>query len=250
MRKGYFGAPGQQVHYRECGSGGTPLMCLPPAPHTGAYFETVMPLLAQKRQVKAVDYPGYGGSDRLEGEPSIAAYARRLSSEFNGKTRLDLIGFHTGNLVALEIALLHPNAVQNIIMIDVPFFDAETRKTYRSKLPPTGLPSPVEASFDKTVTQRHRSTDENRAFALWTETMRSGRYQGDAFRAAFSYNCETQFPKLDHAVTIIATQSGLLGPSRKAASVLPNAALVETLDITAPVFEAYSEAIAEVILDA
>lgn len=249
MRKGYFGEAGAQVHYHESGSVfDETIFLLPPAPHTGSYFKSLIPYLENEFHIIAMDYPGYGGSDRAC-EQTIQCYAKVLGQMIANTPEASLLGFHTGNLVALEIALRCHEYIENIIMIDVPFFDAQTRDKYMKRLPAEGLPTSVQDSFDKTVTRRHNSTSEDRAFGLWVETLRSGRYQGDAFRAAFSYDCEAQFPKLEHPVTVIATQSGLLEPSRKAAEVLPNANLIEMLDITAPVFEAHSEAIAKAILD-
>lgn len=246
MHKGYFGDTNEQIHFRQLGKGGTPLLCLPPAPHTGAYFETVMPFLGKHKKIISVDYPGYGRSDRLKGSPSIEAYAKRIILNFK---KVDLLGFHTGNLVALEMARLHPNCVQKIIMIDVPFFDQETRKVYKSKLSPNVLPKGVEEDYDMAVIKRHSSISQSRAHTLWLEKLQSGAHQNDAFHAAFDYDCQGQFSKLTRPVNIIATQSGLLEPSRKAAKVLPNAMLVERLDITAPVFEAHAEAISDAILN-
>lgn len=253
MRRGYWGETGTQIHYREIAprakTDNGPLLCLPPAPHTGTFFSRVMPILSQERRVIAIDYPGYGGSDRGK-TASIQSYANALASMVEAFGPVDLLGFHTGNLVAAEIAKSQAEKVGHVVMVDVPFFDAETRQKYTSALPEEGVPSSVEAGFEKTVTNRHASISEEHAFELWIEGLRSGAFKQDAFRAAFSYNAQDIFPKIDQRVSIIATQSGLLEPSRNAAKSLPDAAWTEVLDITAPAFEAHSDAMAKAILTA
>lgn len=248
MYKTYLGQTGAQIHVRSCGSGDTPLLCLPPAPHTGLFFETVMRALAYP--VQAIDYPGYGGSDPL-GEAasltnSLAAYAQHLTDTLT-EPRYHLFGFHTGNLVAAEMALLAPDRIDQIIMVDIPFFTPDVQKTYAAKLPKDSLPVPVEAGFSKAVTGRHGSISEARAFALWVESLRSGERSTEAFRGAFAYDCAGQFSKLDRPVHVIATQSGLLDPTRKAAECLPQAHLSERLDMQAPVMEANTQELADAI---
>jgi len=207
-----------------------------------------MPILAKTRTVIAVDYPGYGGSDRLEIFSSIQAYAQSLAPIFLDYPQVDLLGFHTGTLIALELTRQNPENIDKIIMIDVPFFDRQTRKNYNDKLPVHGAFVDIIAGFEKTVTNRYSAVSEARAFALWAENLRSGAHRSDVFRAAFAYDCEQEFADFQHAVTIIATQSGLLETSRAAVQILPYGDFIEDLTITAPVFEAHSRTISRIIL--
>lgn len=235
----YFGQDGAQIHARIHGTG-RPLVFLPPAPHTGAYFDALIPHLTVMQMI-AVDYPGYGGSDRVE-TPSIEGYAAALAPYVPDATIL--VGFHTGNLVAAEIAKRIP--VAGIVMIDVPWFDAKTREIYAAKLPGTRLPTPVRASFVKSVDGRHESVSEARAFDLWVETLRSCAHQSDAFQAAFAYDPMDGLADLPCGVSMIATKSGLLAPTRAAAATI-NVSLSERMDVTAPVFEAHAKEMAEEI---
>jgi len=285
MHKGYFGPVGAQIHYRalapdlEAGAGagaeasagagvGTenpPLICLPASPHSGLSFEMVMPLLNAQRRVVAVDYPGFGGSDPLnadslesvdgvDGEASIAQFAQSLFSVIETFGRVDLLGFHTGNLVAAELALQYPDNIASIVMVDVPFFDAQTREKYDTIIgQPPALPQTIgdlESSFEKNITARVESVGHTRAYAIWVESLRAGTQGNSAFHAAFTYDAARAFTALKRPINIIATQSSLLEPSRAAAKVLPNASLVEDLSITASVFEQGAKPIARAILAA
>jgi len=234
------------LHVRERDGEGVPLICLPPAPHSSLYFEPLYDALG-KHPIKGVSYPGYGGSRRLEELPSIDAYAESILS-ICGNASVDLMGFHTGCLVAIALGELLADRLRHTIMIDVPFFDSETRKSYAAKLPAEGLPIPVEASFEKTVNNRSPVQSEDRAFTLWVETLRAGRYQADAFRAAFAFDCEERFAGFKQPVNILATTSGLLEPSRRAAQVLPNAELKELPIITAPVFDGHAATVADTLM--
>ena len=117
IRKSYLDTALGQIHVRSLaaahGDEKPPLLCLHPSPYSGAYFETVMPLLNDGRRVIAADYPGYGGSYRLDQPPSIADYAQAnidsVLADESGE-QLDLLGFHSGCLVAAEIALTRTGA--------------------------------------------------------------------------------------------------------------------------------------------
>ncbi|CAM3649712.1 alpha/beta hydrolase [Litorimonas haliclonae] len=257
IEKGYFGESGRQVHFRRSGSkkigaekakwNETPLLCLPPAPHSGAFFESFIGDIAEKRTVIVPDCPGYGGSDRIEKpDISISDYANRLAICFDGLSKVDLFGFHSGTLIAIEMARIFPNIVGDITLVDIPCFNKSVRDTQTSKLK-TGLPSDIGGSYDRAVTQRRAGINEDRAFELWVETLRSGRFQSDLFRAAFAYDCEKEFPDFDRLVTVIATQSGLLEATRQAAELLPKANLIERLDILPPTFEIHANDIADLI---
>ncbi|GLQ19582.1 alpha/beta fold hydrolase [Algimonas porphyrae] len=240
--RSYFGPSGAQIHARIHGTG-QPCLFLPPAPHSGAYFEALIPHLHDLKMI-AVDYPGYGGSDR-QGEPAIEAYAAAIAPHVPNDAVL--VGFHTGNLVAAEIA--RRSDVSGIVMIDIPWFDAQTRAAYARKLPGTRLPTPVRGSYVKAVDGRHESVSELRAFHLWVETLRSGAHQSDAFRAAFAYDPHAGLANLPCPVRIIATRSGLLEPSRAAASAI-DVSLTERMDVSAPVFEAHAREMAAAIGEA
>ena len=111
-------------------------MLLHPLPHGGEFFRTIAPLLAQGRAVIAPDYPGYGQSDPIGFTPSIRVYAQavmdaRRSCERPGAA--DLLGFHTGCLVGVELSLRFPAAFRRLVQIDVPFFGPWERRTLLGK---------------------------------------------------------------------------------------------------------------------
>ncbi len=250
MHKAYIGAPGAQIHYREAGQG-TSLILLPPSPHSGLYYTAVMPFLASAAHVIAPDYPGFGGSDLLPGVPTIEGYAQSLVPLFESVGGANIAGFHSGNLVALELSLTRPELVKGLLMIDVPYFEREARQNLDAKMgQPAVLPSAItdlEAGFKANVTNRLDDLGHARAYNIWAETLRAGEGKNAAFHAAFTYDCETRFAALPRPAALLATQSGLLEPTRKAAKAMQKAVLTERLDIEGAVFDKYAETIAAFI---
>ncbi|MDQ1341649.1 MAG: hypothetical protein QG571_265, partial [Pseudomonadota bacterium] len=76
MKRVLCGSSMGQVHCIVAGEGaGAPLLLLHQTPRSVDEYSEVLPLLARERRVIALDTPGYGCSDRVPGQPSIADYA-------------------------------------------------------------------------------------------------------------------------------------------------------------------------------
>lgn len=247
MRKGYFGDAGHQIHYRESGNPkGTPLICLPPAPHSGLYFSNFQEALGDQNSL-AVDYPGYGGSDPQDGQ-TIEFYAESLLDLIKSLETVHLLGFHSGCLVALELARIAPQLLDKIVLIDVPYFDYATRQKYATHFAPD-LPLPETAidlgdHFSAQVTQRKEALGFTRAYNLWVETLRAGDRRNHMFQAAFAYDIAKTLRSLDKPAQFIATQSSLLDQTRDAAKICKTATLTERLDIDQAVFDRFAVTIA------
>ena len=259
MRRRYVDGPAGQIHLRELpgGDAGRPLLiCLHPAPSSGLYFSTLMPLLAAAgRGVAAPDYPGYGGSDPPPAPATIADYAAAagaVADALSPEAPVDLMGFHSGCLVAVEAALAQPARVRRLVLIDAPYFEAPARPALRERMgAPKALSWELAETLDEVwafnVANRRDDLPLARAYALFAEQARAGEAMNAAFHAAFSYPCEEKFAALSAPCTIIATRSGLLEPTRKAAAALSRARLVERLDVERAVMEIGAEAMASEI---
>lgn len=259
MRKGYSDGPFGQIHWRLLepeGEATQPdLYCLHPGPFSGIAFTGIMPHLAKDRRVIAPDYPGFGGSDAFKAEPSITEYAEAMfaviADHSNGQV-VDLMGFHTGNLVATEMALVQPDLVRQLVLVDIPAFDAETSDKYRtaSAQPFDITPelSCLEKPWKRGITNRIDSQGSDRSFEMFTEQLRPGRNMHSAFYAAFTYDVYSKLPKVSHRTLALATQSELLEATRWSGKNIPSATLIERLDITRAVLDEAAETIACEIL--
>lgn len=233
-----------------------PLLCLHPAPYSGAWFATVMPMLNEGRAVIAPDYPGYGGSAAPATEPTIQDYAGAMLDLLDDMAiaRADVVGFHTGCLVGTEMSLANSERIRRLVLIDVPYFVAEERRElYTQAVTPRRFDADVAGLTDewnKNVEQRLDAMPFDRAFELFVESLRARDRSHWAFHAAFTYASDERFHELTKRVRVIATRSGLLDATRAAAQALPNATLVERTDITRAVFEEGAERISTEITTA
>ncbi len=219
------------------------LLCLHPIPYSGLFFKTFMTLL-DDRETLAPDYPGYGGSDGPDEVLSIEDFAAAIGPGIEPFDDLHVLGFHTGCLVAVELALNHPS-ISRLTLVDVPFFTAEQRQTMAvtdHQLSPEL--SCLESLWSFSVSRNLPDLALNRAYELFIEQARAGERERWGFRAAFNYHCEQQFSQLKTPTTIIATESGLKAPTKAASEVITHASFKQRTDITALVFENHAKDIA------
>jgi pimeloyl-ACP methyl ester carboxylesterase len=119
-----------QVHVVTAGVGpGTPLLLLHQTPRSIDEFAEVIPLLAESRPVIAVDMPGYGCSDPVPGQPSIADYARADLEVLDalGVERAIVVGHHTGAVIAVELAAMAPARIERVVLSGPVYMDEAGR---------------------------------------------------------------------------------------------------------------------------
>ena len=221
-----------------------PLLCLHPIPYSGAYFSTLMPLITH-RDVLAPDFPHYGASDGPGRVCSVAEYAAALDSGLQPFSAVDVLGFHTGCLVAAELALRNSN-IRRMILIDVPFFTPEQQAAISiddQVVTPTldCLAAPWNFSVERNLPA---GIELQRAYQLFVEQIRSGQKEKWGFKTAFQYPCVERFGQVKVPVRVIATKSGLREPTMACAAAIPGAELVQRDDIEFAVFELHAADIA------
>ncbi|MEV6954739.1 alpha/beta hydrolase [Streptomyces sp. NPDC051183] len=120
FRSMYADLDGVRLHY-VAGGEGEPLVLLPGWPQTWWEFRKIMPELARRYRVIAVDLRGMGGSSRPEGgydKKSMAADIRALVHHL-GYQSVNLAGHDIGAMVAFSFAVNHPEAVRKLALLDV-----------------------------------------------------------------------------------------------------------------------------------
>ena len=117
-RRGYAEGPWGQLHYRDTGSG-VPLVLCHQAPQTSRQFESVYEPL-HRRGVRAIglDMPGYGESDPTGFVPTVEDWAEAVPALADALelATFNLLGHHTGGLVATEAALRLADRVERLII--------------------------------------------------------------------------------------------------------------------------------------
>lgn len=115
---------GTRLHYVEGGSG-EPLVLLPGYPQTWWAWHKVLPALAERFRVFAVDLRGMGGSDRPEGgydKKTMAADIAALVGHL-GYEDVNIAGHDMGSMVAFSFAANHPKLTRKVAMMDTPHPD-------------------------------------------------------------------------------------------------------------------------------
>ena len=117
-RRGYADGPYGQVHFRDTGAG-KPLLLCHQAPQTSRQFSNVYEPL-HRRGIRAigVDLPGYGESDPTPFVPTVEDWAGVIPAVLDhlGLDTVDVLGHHTGALIATEVALQFPDRVDKLIL--------------------------------------------------------------------------------------------------------------------------------------
>ncbi len=116
-----------QLHYVTAGSG-SPVLLLHQTPRSSDEYRELIPLLATRYRVIAMDTPGFGGS----GPPpahTIENYAAAALSllECLHIDRTVVLGHHTGGVIAMELAARAPEMVGSLVLSSTPYVDAAAR---------------------------------------------------------------------------------------------------------------------------
>ncbi|QKW06582.1 alpha/beta hydrolase [Streptomyces sp. NA04227] len=115
---------GVRLHYVRGGQG-DPLFLLPGWPETWWEYRKVMPALARRFTVHAIDIRGMGGSAKPESgfeKKSMAADIRALAAHI-GYERISIAGHGIGSMVAYAFAANHPEATDKLVMLNTTHID-------------------------------------------------------------------------------------------------------------------------------
>ncbi len=255
VKGGYQDAAYGQIHYlwaapeEPAARRHPPLICLHPTPYAGEYFRTLLPHLAATRLVLAPDLPGYGRSSPPPAPIGIAGYAGAIADWLDGLHKggalqgpVDALGFHVGDLIAIELSLQRPELVRRLCLMSVPYYATrEERAERRAQMvvdyPLTEDLACLAPKWEFTVKGRPETVPLARAFANFlSELHATGRHLW-AYEAAYDYPAERRLAQVTHPALILNPQDMFAEHTRRAAKAIPSARLVEMPDISRGPFE-------------
>lgn len=114
-----------EIYYEVHGSG-RPLILLPGSFYTIEAMGPLVPLLAETRQVIAVEPQGHGHTGDIARPLRFESLADDIAALIThlGLERADIFGYSLGGGVALQTAIRHPEVTRKLVVTSAPFSSA------------------------------------------------------------------------------------------------------------------------------
>lgn len=257
IRRAYTTCRYGQMHYREAGPDGAQapvVVLLHQNPSSSWEYEPLMAALATDRRVIAFDTPGHGMSDAPPAPPGMTAYAAAFADGLAAlgiAGPIDLYGFHTGSLLAIELALALPGQVRRLALTGIPMYPPEDRA--RKLAEAESFPAPdaegtvVLGLLDKlwayVVGARAPGVPLARAVRHFADKAYILDRFTWAYKGVWSYDF-TRLAALDLPVLLLQPHEALHDPSLAAAQLIPHCAVRELPDLDRDIFELAPERLA------
>ncbi len=259
VRRGYFESRYGQLHVHNAippGGGfeeGTPLLCLHKSPLSGRMFERFLALAGRDRSVYAPDLPGFGESDPPTSRPAIVDYAAAVGDflETMRFRQIDLLGYHTGSLVATELAITRPKQVRRVVLISVPLLTEPEREAAKrqssSNAVAGGNPdgSHFAAEWQRIADTYGAAASPDLVMGTFVEKLRNGVHSSWLTYAALQYAVRERLSLITQQVLMLRPRDELWDATLRAREVLPKARCVDLSDQGPALFEIAPELVAD-----
>jgi pimeloyl-ACP methyl ester carboxylesterase len=252
-RRGYCDCRYGQLHYLHAGtsdSGRPPLVLLHQNPSSSEEYRALLEAMATDRAVFAFDTPGYGMSDGPDGPRAIAdycaAFAEGIEALGIGKDRpINLFGFHTGALLAVELAAQLGPRAGRIALAGIPYRSPAERQERLDQIhavqPPTEDGDAIFARlrwlWSFLVTQRAAGVPIDRAAHMFMERAKPLHRYWWAYEGVWTYPIEDRLRAVAHETLVLLPDEMLYEHSIAAARMIPRARTLELPTLTRDIFE-------------
>lgn len=259
VKRTYVDGPFGQVHCRVAmpqNATRPPLVLLHMSPKSSREFDTAMPFLARDRIVIAPDNPGHGESDPTSTAPSINDFARSCVDAVTSITSepAHLLGYHTGSMVAVEMATMNPDSVLSLTLVSAPIFserELEEMREYFTPIPIDEEGSRFSIQWQKAVEHRGPGMTLEMVAESYAENMRGGENYEWGHQAAFDYSSEfgTKLAALDHAIFVMNPADSCYEATLRCDDMLKNGHRANFPEWGQELFMAYPEDSARTVLN-
>ena len=245
-----------QIHYRIAGpreSDRTPLMCFHLSPVSGVVYERMLAEMGRDRLAVAPDNPGFGGSDPPSAPPSIADYAEVMAELAGtlGLDEVDVIGYHTGAKIGMELAISRPDLVRKAVLVSTPVYDEEELARQWATL---GKPSRFDEKgahllevWDGHWEWRGPGQTAEMVHETVAEVFRAGRRAWWGHRAAFEYRVGERLPLVTQPTLVLCPHDDLLEPTRRAEPLISNGRMLELAGWGHGMMDVHTEELARIL---
>jgi len=266
IKRGYTRCRFGQMHYREAGVArpGTPtLVLLHQNPSSGWEYEPLMQALAPWRHVIALDTPGYGMSDKPPAPLTVDGYAKafadalaHLEGEGVIAGQVDLYGFHSGTLLAIDLAIILPDKVRRLGLTGIPMYPPEQRAQRLEAARGTSGPDEegevalglLTQLWDYIVVQRDKRVLLDRAMLTFSDKTFALERMHWMYLAVWAYDY-SRLARLHQPVLLLQPHEQLLQPSLDAAKLIADVTIRELSDLDREIFDIAPERLADELHD-
>jgi pimeloyl-ACP methyl ester carboxylesterase len=257
VRRGYFESRYGQLHVHNAippGGGfeeGTPLLCLHKSPLSGRMFERFLALAGRDRSVYAPDLPGFGDSDPPTSRPAIVDYAAAVGDFLDSMRfrQIDLLGYHTGSLIAAELAISRPKQVRRLVLISVPLLTESEREVAKRQAASSAGGHPdgthLAAEWQRIADAYGAAATPELVMGTFVEKLRNGVHPSWLTFAALQYAVRERLSLITQQVLLLRPRDDLSDATLRAREVLPKARCVDLSDQGPALFEFAPELVAD-----
>jgi pimeloyl-ACP methyl ester carboxylesterase len=240
VRKRYVDGRWGQVHLRMAGGGEKPpLLMLHPTPKSGWIYEPLLSAMGMDRIALAPDTPGYGASDAPPAPVEIPDYADEMLAVIDrlcadgtlASGRFDVLGYHTGSVIAASMAERFPDRVRRVVMVSLPVYSAQARAQKLAGLESWPQPD-VEAANVMAMWQRMQRLFDPRLDIAWkqeslVENLRCGSRAPWAYASVYRHDLAATLANVRQPALVLNPEDDLWHQTREGAAHLPHARLEE-----------------------
>jgi len=263
VRRRFVDGKHGQIHLRsaqpnQISTDGPAIICLHMMPKSGRIFANLLPRLAQRSLSIAIDYPGYGESDPYPSDmkPAIPDYAASVHQAISelGLMSVNLVGYHTGSMIAVELANQFPDLVNNIVNISAPIFSEKEKHEMHQYFAPVPLDEAgtrFTQMWQRVLQYRGPGMTLEMAATSFAENLRGGERYEDGHQAAFDYSSTyvDTLTRLTQPILVMNPGDDLYVHTKRVDQHLHHGRRLDYPDWGHGFLDLHSAAVAEIILN-
>ncbi len=151
VKRAYVDIPQGQIHYRTAGNEGPAVLLLHLTTGSSDCFADIIPILATRHRVFAMDRLGHGSSDPCPDDVTMEALVGYVLDFMDalGLDRTSIAGQSTGSYEGVEMAIAHPERVEKLVLLRLPDWTDEERVKRMAEerlVPQHGAPPQMDGS--------------------------------------------------------------------------------------------------------